>query len=110
MMLYEALLKERVPPDQASLLARQSKKAEKIFRHLQKLSMVNGITFEIPIEEMAKIKKRVGKEGGYQDPTSGKYFDASTYCWDLDALFLAFKIFANQQLKELLAQNPLDDE
>ena len=61
-------------------------------------------------EEMAKIKKRVGKEGGYHDPTSGEYLDASTYCWDVDALFVAFNAFASQQLKELLAKNPLTDE
>lgn len=110
MMLYEALLKERVPPDQASILARRSKKAEKIFDHLQKLALAHGITFEIPINEMAKIKKIVGKENGFQNPITGKYFDASTYCWDIDALFFAFNSFANQQLKELYAKNPLNDE
>ena len=109
-MLYEALLKERVPTDQASLLARRSKKAEKIFDHLQKLALAHGITFEIPIKEMAKIKKIVGKEDGFINPVTGAYFDASNYCWDIDALFVAFNMHANQQLKELYAKNPLDEE
>ena len=110
MILYEAFLKQGVSPDQASLLAKRSKKAKKILDHLQKLALAHGITFEIPIEEMDRIKKRVGQEAGFVNPISGKYLDTSIYYWDFESLLAAFNTHASQQLKELYAKNPLDDE
>jgi len=105
--VYDAFLKTGINPDKARYLALQSKKAEEILTYLQNLAMLYGIAFDIPVEEMENIKKMIGDEDRFINPITGKYFDASTYYYDLDAVNDAINKFATPQLKDLYAKKPI---
>jgi len=106
--IYKAFLEEGVPPNNATLLAMQSIKAHEILTYWKNLAMGHGIPFDIPLEEMKNIKKRIGKEVGFTNPVTGRYFDASIYYYDLEATNAAISKNANNYLKALYASNPIN--
>lgn len=97
-------------PERATELAIQSKQARETLSYYQKLAADNKAAFILTNEDWAKIRKRVGKGGAVQVPTSSggantlgngltEEFDPRPVYYDLDAVTQVISERLGPQLK-----------
>jgi hypothetical protein len=120
--LYEALKtlpKEGsfMTPERAANLALQSRKAQETLAYYQKFAEEKGVAFDIPPEEMKKIRKRIGgaTESFVSVPTSAGFtpgsgnqlpadtsdiFDPRPVLYDMEAVQEVLSKYVNPELRK----------